>query len=404
MRPLCLLLAIISTAVPRAGAQILSRVEAEDARITCAAGREAAPNLFATGGKTTPAFWGREPGDAVAWAINLKSDVAEPRLLVRYAYASEHYRNFSGAAEPQRKLRVIVDDHPPIDLPVPNTGWWELFEPADVALPRLGKGLHQIRIESPAAHAVTTIDSMILHVGPLEKTPVHLRTSTIARSENQRWAIRATPAAPMKLPAAKIFAEFDRIYDLYEKEMGWAPPTPVPINLIEQARWPNPGATAFQNNGGVWFRADVMHREQGNWCHEMTHMFYVAHFPWWFDESSVRALTTFRWVPTLYSTGRKPEQDPAYRAAVAAGKDVLAHPDRPVDNIDAIHFALFVKYGPDIFQKFFHACVNAADQKQLDFTPGRHLTRDEIVKYMSHAAGEDVTPLYQRWTGFATAE
>ena len=41
--------------------------------------------------------------------------------------------------------------------------------------------------------------------------------------------------------------------------------------------------------------------------------------------------------------------------------------------------------------------------KRFDFTPGRHLTRDEIVRYMSQAADEDVTPLYRQWTGFDRA-
>lgn len=388
---------------PGVMAQLMDVTEAEKGTIVCNAGKDPAPNLFATGRLTTPAFWGREAGDSVSWTANVKVDMAEPRLAVRYSYAARHYRGFAGAEDPKRILRLVVDEGTPIEVSVPDTGWWELFESADVALPALKRGPHRFRIESPAAHAVTTLDCFIVHGGALEKIPVLLRTSTIARSENKRWAIRATPGAPLKLRPEKIFAEFDQIYELYEKYMGWTPPTPVPINLVEDARWPNPGATSFQNNGGVWFRAGVMDREQGNWCHEMTHMFYVAHFPWWFDESSVRTLTTFVSYPRLYSSTGKPETDRGFRQAMAAGKELMGK-SGPVDNIDALHGAMMAKYGLELLSRFFHACVEAGGKGELDFKPGRHLTKQEIAKCMSAAAGEDVTPMYQRWTGWEKAE
>src|SRR5687768_4863031 len=94
-----------------ASAQMLARKEAADCKIVCKAGMEAAPNLFATNQKTTPAFWGREVGDSVSWVIDLKTDVAEPRLMVRYSYAAGHYRGFAGA-EAKRLLHLIVDEEP----------------------------------------------------------------------------------------------------------------------------------------------------------------------------------------------------------------------------------------------------------------------------------------------------
>jgi hypothetical protein len=112
----------------------------------------------------------------------------------------------------------------------------------------------------------------------------------------------------------------------------------------------------------------------------------------------------FRWVPALYPSHPKPEQNPAYRAAVAAGRQVLDDPQKQFDDIDMIQTALAVKYGPDVYSKFFHACLAAAAKGELDFTPGRHIKRDEIVKYMSQAAGEDVGPIYRQWSGFAGAE
>ena len=50
-------------------AQILQTTEAELAKVTCKAGATPAENLFASNGKLTPAFWGREPGDAIEWTV-----------------------------------------------------------------------------------------------------------------------------------------------------------------------------------------------------------------------------------------------------------------------------------------------------------------------------------------------
>ncbi len=58
--------------------------------------------------------------------------------------------------------------------------------------------------------------------------------------------------------------------------MGWAPPPPVRIHLISRDLWENPGATAWQNQWGVFFPAESITTDQGNMAHEMTHMFYLA--------------------------------------------------------------------------------------------------------------------------------
>jgi len=383
--------------------QIIRVVEIEDCELTCAAGKELQRTIWASGEDVTPAYWGRQQGDSVAWTLELRRGAQNPKLGIRYSYAAEHYRRVSGPEAPRRVLYLTVDRGKPIEVPVPDTGWWDLFETTSVSLPRLSEGRHRFKIVSPAPHTTTNLDCFILYRGDEAKLPPTLRSTTVATSPSKRFVLRATPKAPLKMKPAEIFRQFDRIFEHYEDYMGWAPPTPIGIHLVEDARWDNPGATSYQNNAGVFFRAGVMDNEQGNWCHEMTHMFYVAHFPWWFDESSVRMLTTFNWVPTLFPTHRRPEDNPHYRRCVAEARKVLDDPGRRFDNVDAIQYAIRVKYGPEVFRRFFHLCAEAGKKGDLDFTPGRHLSKAEIVKYMSLAAGEEVGRLYRQWSGFAAA-
>lgn len=398
-----------------AHAQVVRVDEAERGKITCKA-KELGQSIWASGGALTPPFWGFVPGESVEWTIRIPALAKDLKLGVRYSYAAVAYRNFHHTENPKRTLHLIVDgrDSRPIAVRVPDTGDWDIFDTTTVDLPELAAGEHVLKLVSPEPHMTTNVDCFILYRGGLDNIPPALRSTTISTcspttapatsASAVRFVIRVTPKALLRLKTKPemVCKQFNRIYDYYEDFMGWTPP-PFGIHIIEDDKWPNPGATAFQNGAGVFFRAGVMHTEQGNWCHEMTHMFYVAHFPPWFDESSVQMLTTFNWIPALFARGRRPQADPTYRAWEADARRFLNTPGETTGNMVLIQDAVRVKYGPDVFKKFFHACVEAGRKKELDFTPGRHLTKAEIVKYMSLAAGEDVLPIYQRWTGFRDA-
>jgi hypothetical protein len=398
----CVSVALVAICAP-ARSEIIRTVEIHDCQVTCAAGAELQKTIWASADDVTPAYWGREPGDAVSWAVELSRPWRALKLGIRYSYADEHYRRVNGAQAKERVLLLTVDDGKPVRVAVPDTGWWDLFEIASVSLPSLTRGRHQFTITSPAPHVTTNLDCFILYDGDAKELPLPLRRTQIAKSRSGHFEIRVTPRAPLKMTPLAIFRDFEKIFAHYKEYMGWAPPTPVAIHLIEQRKWDNPGATAYQNNWGVFFRAEVMDREQGNWCHEMTHMFYVAHFPWWFDESSVHALTVFNWVPSLFPQHKRPEDNPYYRQCVAQARAVLDNRTRQFDQVEPIQYALRLKYGPDVFRRFFHLCAAAGRKGELDFKPGRHLTKAEIVKYVSLAAGEDVGPLYRQWKGFAAA-
>lgn len=379
--------------------QVIRLDEIKACKVTCEAGTVLQETIWASGRDVTPAYWGRNEGDSVEWTIQLKRAERNPRLGIRYSYAAEHYRRVSGPEAARRVLILTVDDGEPTEVMVPDTGWWDLFEMTSVALPPLSTGRHHFKLVSPIPHATTNLDCFVLYRGKASALPSTLRATQIAESASRRFVLKTTPKAPLTMDLDELFGHFDRIYEHYRKYMGWAPPTPISIHLIEKACWDS-GATAFQNQWGVFFRADAMPTEQGNWCHEMTHMFYCAHFPGWFDESSVKTLTTFNWVPALFPTHRKPEENPYYRQYVAEARAVLDNPRQRFDSIDAIQYAVRVRYGPDVFRRFFHLCVQAGKKGEIDFTPGRHLTKGEIVRYMSRAAGEEVGPIYRQWRGF----
>ncbi len=395
-----LAIALVALWPAAAAGQVIRVDEISACKVTCAAGTELQNTIWASARDVTPAYWGRKEGDAVEWTVELKRAEPHARLGLRYSYAAEHYRRVSGPEAKRRALSLTVDGGEPIEVLVPDTGWWDLFELASVTLPPLSAGQHHFKLVSTIANATTNLDCFVLYRGKASALPPALRATQVAASPSRRFVLKVTPNAPLTMDLDELFGHFDRIYEHYRKYMGWAPTTPISIHLIEQACWDS-SATAFQNQWGVFFRADAMPTEHGNWCHEMTHMFYCAHFPGWFDESSVKALTTFNWVPALFPEHKKPEDSPYYRQCVSEARAVLGHPKQLFDSIDAIQYAVRVKHGPDVFRRFFHLCAQAGEKGEIDFTPGRHLTKDEIVRYMSRAAGEDVGPLYRQWRGFA---
>jgi len=375
-------------------------VEAEKHVAKYGAGEKPGGCIWASGGTLTPAFWGRDAGDEIRFSLALPYDEKNLKLAVRYSYAQGHYSNFTGQHNPERNLELKIDEKITVPITVPDTGWWDHFKTSHVTLPPLEKGTHAFRLLSVTPHTTTNVDCFIFYKDSASDLSPALKSTIVAVSDSQRFVLLLTPNADPGMSFNRIFTEFDRIYEHYRDYMGWAPPTPIQIHVIEDACWDNPGATAYQNQWGVYFKAGSMATDQGNWCHEMTHMFYCAHFPSWFDESSVRMLTTFNWVPDLFPAFKNPEDNPYYKQCANEGSRILANPQLKVDHVEPIQYAIRLKYGKDAFRKFFHLCHEAGEKGELDFKPGRHLTNEEIVLYMSKAVGEDVRPLYKQWKGF----
>ncbi|MCW5934284.1 MAG: hypothetical protein KIT45_08305 [Fimbriimonadia bacterium] len=375
--------------------------EAETLEIKCAAGAQPGDNLWASGGFFTPRFFGKAVGDSLTWRFELAAPLEEPVLLVRYAYDEPGYTAFAGS-KPPREFQVLVGALKPLKLSFPHTGGWDEYDTVTLKLPPLIKGRHMIRLVSLAEHTTTDIDVLGLAEEMPERLPVPFRPTVIAKAESGRFLLRATAQARFTPDEKSIIAEFEKIYRFMKNYSDWEPTVAIGINVIEDRLWPFGSATAFSDMRGVFFRASVMHKAFGDWCHEMSHWFLVGRSPKWLEEPLVQVLTAMVWMPGIYP-GPDPKKDPLYAQGERIGRDVLNSPKRQYEDIAPVLYAIAVKYGPDIYGRFFKACAKAGAKEELVFHPGRHLTRDEIARYLSEAAGESVLPLLKRWKGFDNA-
>jgi len=380
---------------------LIAFAEAEKLEIKCAAGSQSGDNLWASGGLFTPRFFGKAVGDTLTWRFELSAPIEEPVLLLRYAYDAPGYRGYAGY-DPPRDWDVFVDSRSSLKLNVPHSGGWDEYVTVTLKLPSLSAGSHTIRLVSPAEHTTTDIDVIGLADGVPDPMLIPFRSTVLGKSESGRFLLRATAQAGFKPDTKTILTEFEKIYAYMKSYSNWEPTVAIGINVMEDARWPFGNTTAFSDMRGVFFRASVMHEAYGDWCHEMSHWFLVGRSPKWLEEPFVRVLTAMVWMPGIYP-GPDPKKDPLYASGERIGREVLANPARQHDNIEPVLYAIAVKYGSEVFGKFFKACAKAGERGELDFRPGRHLTRDEITRYLSQAAGESVLPMLRRWKGYENA-
>lgn len=401
MKFICLFGGGILLCPSHAQGSLVSVAEAEQLEIKCAAGDKPGDNLWASGGLFTPRFFGKAVGDSLTWRFELTARLEEPVLLARYAYDEPGYTAFAGS-KPPREIHVIIDAQPPLKLSFPHTGGWDQYATVSLKLPSLPKGAHMIRLISPAEHTTTDIDVLGLADGLPDPLPIPFRPTVLAKAESGRFLLRATAQARFKPDEKSIFDEFEKIYRYMKHFSQWEPTVAIGINIIEDRLWQFGGATAFSDMRGVFFRASVMHQASGDWCHEMSHWFLVGRSPKWLEEPLVQVLTAMVWMPGIYP-GPDPKKDPLYAQGERMGREALNALDRQYDDITPILYAIAVKYGPEVFGRFFKACAKAGATGELVFHPGRHLTRDEIARYLSEAADESVRPLLKRWKGFDNA-
>lgn len=387
------------TACSSAFAQLPLIEEAEDCKIVCKAGSIPGNNMWARGGQTTPDFWGKAAGDSVTWAVSFQYPHKAMKLGVRYSYAEHAYRS-AYPTSPQGAVQIIVDNGKPIDLRVPDTGSWGNFRTVVADLPPMKAGAHEIKVATLRPNSTRNIDTLILFEGKPDALPISLRSTVVGQSPKKHFLLKMTPQAKPSTSPEQILKEFDRIYDFFKAYMGFTPPEPVVINIIEDAKWPRGNAGAFMNAEGIFFRASVMHTEQGNWLHEMTHMFYYGRMPGWFEETSVRVLTIAVWIHNLVPGNPPLQEDAKYHRYMLQGHDLIDNPDKTFDDLEPVLVAMILKYDERVFSRFFHAVVEASKKGEIEFVLEKPITQNQLLKYMSQAAGEDVRPLFRRWKGF----
>jgi hypothetical protein len=144
-----------------------------------------------------------------------------------------------------------------------------------------------------------------------------------------------------------------------------------------------------------------MDRDQGNWCHEMNHVMFDGRIPKWLDESLVRIQTRLVWIERLYP---EPEAANAYRETVRAAGKRYSDTSATLDSVEDVLRVLVDRFGTDVLVRFLQACSDAGARGELDFRANRNMTKQEILRYFSAAAGQDVGPFFRRWKGFADIE
>ena len=394
---------LLILAKPAAG-QIVQLVEAEDCTIhrIDAKPLELIATDFASGGKRLGDFWGERPGDRIEFKLDLKLNETKLKLALRYSFNQSHYQSFTRNPIPERNLKLTIDAGEPIDLAVPDTGSWDDFECVIVDLPALKRGHHTFALSSPADHLTTDIDAFIFFRGIPEKVlPPPLRKTLVIRSDDNRFSVRMTPKAGIRQTPEQVFRDFDRIYDFFESYMGWKPDRGlIRIHVYDAAL----RTGTFENGYGINFEDDNFNVDRGNWIHEMNHVFDNGLFPDWTGHPMIRLNDTFVTGPQIFPEHwGGPSKDPQWQIRLNAGRQVLNNPRYRTDDPHEILYAMYAKFGKDILRRFYAECRAAKARGEIKFVRDNPLTRDEYVKYMSAAAGEDVRQYFERWTGFATA-
>jgi len=368
--------------------------EAEACPTVCAVRQQPGDSQFASGGRIAPNYWGQTVGDAVTWEVRRDASLDTPWLAVRYAYDKAQFGK--NPASP-RLLEIRLDGRRVGDVHVPDTGSWNQFQVAWLRLPTVPPGQHTLAVVTTAAETNTDLDCLgLFHFKPDPPQAPFVET-VVAKSPDGRFVLRRTANAPAPEPT-RVFREFNRIYDTMLQSTGLAPGLPVGINSVEDARWPNAGWSAYSNGFGTYYHSGIMPNDVGNWCHEMTHLMFQGRCPPWLEEPFVRVITANVWIDRLYSV---PSDVQAHRRGLqAAGRDFRENPGKKFDSVEPVLNALADKYGPDVLVRFLRECSEAGKRKELDFDVNRKLTTAEVVKYLSKAAGEDVTPWLARWSGF----
>lgn len=371
-------------------------VEAERCQV---AAKQAATSgfIWASGNGQVHEFWGEKPGDTIAFDKQVSPSESKLRLAVRYSYNMHHYLGFRGRPASVEGIELVVDNAPAIPLTMPDTGDWHIYKCVVAELPALAPGNHHFVLRSKAEGSVRNIDCFIFFHGDGSSIPAWLRSSVVRQDAKGKILVLATQDVDQPQRIEAFAQALERVYGSFAAYFGNDAKGQLRVHVIADARWDNPGASAYQNNAGVFFKASTFDRDTGNVFHEMTHLFHVGRIPGWLDEPLAQAMTCFVWFPKL-----APWQDPVLARRTQEGRQLASNPSTPLPNADALLSVLFAQYGQDLFSRFWGEVRKAEQAGKI--AAGAPLTKQNVVECLSAAAGADVTPLFQRWPEFAKVQ
>ncbi len=408
-RVLCLFLSLhgITEGQTRAEESAFSAIqfEAEENEILCARGGEPAVCDWAYGRACTPDWWGESKGDALICQGPLFSDLNNTCLLIRYAYEENAIRVVYHQ-EPEPNIWYLkVDDFDEVPVLFSDTGSWNIFDSVEIKLPPLKKGKHQFELVTLNDRRNLRVDCFIVFESDAYRITPMMKGTNIAKSEDGRILIRSTPDVQLPEKTSEIIAEYQKMISWFEQETFCAPNNPIVINIFSDELWPDAGSTAFQNAGGMFFATGDWSWNKGNRVHELHHVFQQGRIPSWFDHPIIRTYDAWDSAHEIFGGIEHPgnETDPGFKERYTAGNRLLTNAAARTDDPHDVAYALRITYGRNIFHGMYHTIQQDVRNGKLDLD-GRSLTKDELIKYISISAGENVLPLFERWNGFAQAE
>lgn len=383
-------------------AQIFKIQEAEDCQIVWSRNESKFDHTSFASGGTMVVWWGFSKSDSITWNWDLISPLSNATLALRYGYDNADMTRREGPQDAERILMFCLDGKTPVAIPVPETRGWGDFETVYYNLPPLAVGKHTLVLSPKNDKTATNLDCFTVFCGKPEKVlPLPFCTTVVARQKYPPIQVKMTPKAVTRWTPEQTLQNFTRIYNWFKDWMGWEPDRKeINVHIHEEK------CGAFEDGAGVHFEMENFNWDVGNWCHEMNHVFDNGYFPGWTGHSIIRTMDSFDSIDSLFPDRQYPGQTKASRIRDKRNiaMRILGNPAFRTDDLQDVFFALRFKFGKNATYGFYHAIKAAADRKEIPLHRGCGFTKEQMVKYMSQAIGEDARPYFERWNGWKDAK
>lgn len=302
---------------------------------------------------------------------------------------------------------LYINDAGPIVVTFADTHGWNWFQVATAELPLLEPGTHKFRLTTPLDLQAANLDALTLYRGDIEAAPAGpLRPSVVATSDDDKIIVLASPNAELVDDADNIASTYQQLLSLMETDFGRDLQHPVNVHFVEPPLWDPRNGRAVKNQYGIYLLADDQ-TVRAEWCWVLAEYIADPQVPRWFRESICRTNGLLDWLPSLDSSTTTKE-DVLAAALVAEADKFLENPTTTCSRVEVVHAAVRARYGNDVFKRFWQEVAEMKTQHTEGdgsitrvLTPVDIMDKNVLIQVLSEAVGEDIAPLYRRWTGFA---
>jgi hypothetical protein len=386
-------------------AQIIWQREAENSVIVSARPGDKTNSSLLASGQFYTTNWGSLKEDSISCIWLLHSPVKYGQVALRYAYDDADMTRREGPQDTTRNLILYIDGTTTRILHVPDTHGWADFETAYCELPDLAPGRHTLELKPASVKVITNVDCITIFTGIADHVlSLPFRQTVVARQKYPAIWVKMSPYCQVVWSPEQILKEFNKIYFWFKDWTGWEPDRQL-INILiyEHAL----GQGAYENSEGVNFDSANFNWDKGNWCHEMNHVWHNGYFPPFIEHALIRTNDAFDSIDGIFPDRIRPPGETLESHTQDCRKianKILKNPNYWTDDFQEVMFALRVKFGPKLTTRFYHELLAAGKRGEIPLKRGGPLYKMHMVKYMSRAAGEDVTPYFAQWTGWAKEE